>query len=141
MHMKINNTRKEKIPENITKSLIDRLQKGGYFVKRDVEYPNRISSNLHVNYKKYVLDIFAFKRNDIVIVKYENCHTVLSNKNKKHLKALSSKPGVNFHILVPSYCKEKTQIKSRMLNIPVKILCPNDLNGLFEFSSKILNNL
>ncbi len=67
-----------------------------------------------------------------MVIKYENCSDVLSNKNKKLWKALSSKPGVNFHILVPSYCKEKAQIKSRMLNVPVKILCLEDWEDSFE---------
>lgn len=142
MRIKINNTKKEGIPENITKSVIVTLQKEGYLVKRNVEYPNKISSTLPVKYRRYVLDIFAFKKvNDIVVIKYENCLDVLSNKNKKNWKALSAKPGVDFYMLVPSCCKEKAQLKIRMLNIPVKIICMNDLKDSFKFSSKNLNNL
>lgn len=123
-----------KLHGNITKSLVDTLQKEGYLVKRNFEYPNKISTNFDVKYPNYTLDIFAVKKNDIVVIKYENCSDVLSNKNKKLWKALSSKPGVNFHILVPSYCKEKAQIKSRMLNVSIKILPLDDWKDSFESS-------
>ena len=122
------------LPWNIAKSLVGTLQKEGYLVKRNFKYPNRILSNFDVKYPSYILDIFAVKRNDIMVIKYENCSDVLSNKNKKLWKALSSKPSVNFHILVPSYCKEKAQTKSRMLNVPVKILCLEDWEDSFESS-------
>ena len=127
---------KGELPVNIAKSLVGTLQKEGYLVKRNFEYPNKLSSNLDVKYPSYILDIFAVKRNDIMVIKYENCSDVLSNKNKKLWKGLSSKPGVNFHILVPSYCKERAQIKSRMLNVPIKILCLDDWEDSFEFSSR-----
>jgi hypothetical protein len=71
-----------------------------------------------------------------MVIKYENCFDVLSNKNNGLWRALSFKPGVNFHILVPSYCKEKAQIKSRMLNVPVKILCLDDWEDPFKSSLK-----
>ena len=135
MCMKAGSTKtKGELPGNITKSLVDTLQKEGYLVKQNFEYPNKILSNYNVKYPSYTLDIFAVKRKDIMVIKYENCSNVLSNKNKKIYKALSSKPGVNFHILVPSYCKKKAQIKSSMLNIPVKILCLNDWKDSFESS-------
>ena len=135
MCMKAGSTKtKGELPGNIAKSLVDTLQKEGYLVKQNFEYPNKILSNYNVKYPRYTLDIFAVKRNDIMVIKYENCSDVLSNKNKKIYKALSFKPGVNFHILVPSYCKEKAQIKSSMLNIPVKILCLNDWKDSFESS-------
>lgn len=126
---------KSELPGNIAKSLVDTLQKEGYLVKRNFEYPNKILSNFDVKYPRYTLDIFAVKRNDIMVIKYENCSDVLSNKNKKLWKGLSSKPGVNFHILVPPSCKEKAQIKSRMLNVPIKISCLDDWEDSFEFSS------
>ncbi|HEX3013173.1 MAG TPA: hypothetical protein VHO92_02725 [Methanobacterium sp.] len=137
MHLKNNNTKiKSEIPGNVAKDLASTLQKEGYLIKRNFEYPNKISSTFDVKYRSYVLDIFAFKRmNDIVVIKYENCFDISSNKNKKLWKALSSKPGVNFHILVPSYCKEKAQMKSEMLNIPVKILCMDNWKDSLEFSS------
>jgi hypothetical protein len=134
MCMRSSSTKKGELPRNIAKSLVDTLQKEGYLVKRNFEYPNKISSNFDVKYPSYTLDIFAVKRNDIMVIKYENCSDVLSNKHKRLWKALSSKPGVNFHILVPSYCSEKAQVKSRMLNVPVKILCLNDWKDSFESS-------
>lgn len=136
MCMKTSAKIKGELPGNITKSLVDTLQNEGYLVKRNFEFPNKISSTLDVKYKSYTLDIFAFKRNNIVAIKYENCPDVLSNKNKKTWKALSSKTGVNFYILVPSCCKEKAQIKSRMMNIPIKILCLDDWKDLFKLSSR-----
>ena len=126
---------KSELPGNIAKSLVDTLQKEGYLVKRNFEYPNKILSNFDVKYPSYTLDIFAVKRNNIMVIKYEKCSDVLSNKNKKLWKALSSKPSVNFHILVPPCCKEKAQIKSRMLNVPIKISCLDDWEDSFEFSS------
>lgn len=128
--MKING----KIPENIIKSAADTLQKEGYIVKRNFEYPHKISSNFNVKYPSYTLDIFAVKKNDIVAIKYEKCPDVLPNKNKKLWKALCSKPGVHFHILVPSYCSKKAQVKSRMLNVQVKILCLNNWEDSLESS-------
>ena len=136
MYMRTSNIKtKGELPGNIAKSLVDTLQKEGYLVKRNFEYPNKLSANFDVKYPSYTLDIFAVKRNDIIVIKYENCSDVLSNKNKKLWKALSSKPTVKFHILVPSYCKEKAQVKSRMLNVPVKILCLNEWKNSFEYSS------
>ena len=126
-------------PENIAKSLVDTLQKEGYIVKRNFRYPHKISTNFDVKYQSYILDIFAVKRNNIIVVKYENCFDVLSNKNKGLWRALSFKPRVNFHILVPSYCKEKTHVKSRMLNVPVKILCLDDWEDSFKSSLKNFN--
>ena len=137
MCVKVGSTKtKGELPRNIAKSLVDTLQKEGYLVKRNFEYPNKILSNFDVKYPSYTLDIFAVKRNDIIVIKYENCSDILSNKHKKLWKALSSKPSVNFHILVPSYCKEKAQIKSRMLNVPIKISCLDDWEDSFEFSSR-----
>ncbi len=135
MYMKTGNIKTNgELPRNIAKSLVDTLQKEGYLVKRNFEYPNKILSNFDVKYPSYTLDIFAVKRNDIMVIKYENCSDVLSNKHKKLWKALSSKPGVNFYILVPFYCKEKAQIKSRMLNVPIKILCLDNWKDSFESS-------
>lgn len=127
---------KGEFPGNIAKSLVGTLQKEGYIVKRNFKYPTKISTNFDVKYRSYILDIFAVKRNNIMVIKYENCFDVLSNKNKGLWRALSSKPGVNFHIMVPSYCKEKAQIKSRMLNVPVKILCLDDWKDSFKSSLK-----
>lgn len=124
---------KGEIPE-IVESLANTLQRKGYLVKRNFKYHHKIYFN--VKYPSYTLDIFAFKRNDILAIKYENCSDVLSTKNRKLWRELSSKPGVNFHILVPAYCKEKAQIKSRMMNVPVKIISLDDWEDSFEFNSK-----
>ncbi len=135
MCMKTHSTKTNvELPGNIVKSAVDMLQKEGYIVKRNFEYPHKISSDLNVKYPIYTLDIFAVKKNNIIAIKYENCSEVLSNKTKKLWKALSSKPGVHFHILVPSYCSKKAQIKSRMLNVQVKILCQNNWEDSLESS-------
>lgn len=128
---------KDKIPEDVALSIAHVLKNEGYFVKRGIQYPKRFSSFNSMNHKDYVLDIFAYKKaDDMVFVKYENCADALSHKNENILKSISTKPGVKFHILVPSCCKERAISKSRIMNLPVKIDCLNNWKNLFQLKGE-----
>ncbi len=130
-----NKKTKENVSGSMVTSIRDTLQKEGYCVKTNFRYPNRISSPIPIKFGNYIPDIFAYKSiNDIIIIDFENCGNILSSKNENKWKSLASKPGLDFHIIVPPCCREKAQLKSKIKNIPVKIHCANDWKNSLEFS-------
>ncbi len=136
MGTKIKNIKvREEIPKNTVISIVNILQKEGYYVKTNItEGQNKISGRMFRKYGNYIPDIFAFRGiNDIMVIEFETCASVSSPKNENKWKLLSSKPGLDFHIIVPFNCMEKARFKSRIRNIPVKIHCINNWEHIFEF--------
>lgn len=133
MGIKINNIKTgEVIPRNIVMSIVDTLQKDGYYVKTHLlkrSHTCRISGK----YGIYTPHIFAFKgANDIRAIEFETCASISSHENENKWKVLSSKPGLDFHIIVPLNCMERAQFKSRIKNIPVKIHCIDKWKNIFD---------
>ncbi|MBI5680539.1 MAG: hypothetical protein HZC47_06595 [Methanobacterium sp.] len=135
----INNNKTEAIPRNVVTSIVNKLQKEGYCVKTNFKpHQNRSSNRIPTKYRSYAPNIFAFKEiNKIVLIEFENSANILSSRNEQKWKILSSKPGLDFHIIVPHNCVEKAQIKSRIKNIPVKIHCINTWPDTLEFNRKL----
>ncbi len=121
------------------KSVVETLQKEGYSVKTNLQrYPNQIFGSIPIKFGKYTPDIFAFRGiNDILVVEFENCIDIKSHECENKWKMLASKSCFNLHIIVPSCCKEKANLKSRIKNIPVTIHSINDWeNSLIMDMSK-----
>lgn len=135
MGTKIKNIKtKEEIPRNMVIFIVSALQKEGYCVKTNlIKRSNGISGRISRKYGNYIPDIFAFRGvNDILVIEFETCASISSRENENKWKVLSSKPGLDFHVIVPPNCMEKAQFKSRIKNIPVKIHCINNWKNIFE---------
>lgn len=140
MGTKIRNTKTgEEIPRNILASIVGTLQKDGYYVKTNlINHPNRTSGRISRKYGNYIPDILAFRgTKDIMVIEFETCGSISSRENENKWKVISSKPGLDFHIVVPLKCMEKAQFKSRIKNIPVKIHCINNWKSIFEFNGEL----
>ncbi len=135
MRTKIKTTRaREDIPRNTVTSIVNKLQKEGYHVKTNImKGQNRIARGISRKYGSYTPDIFAFRGiNDIMVIEFENCANISSHEIENKWKLFSSKPGLDFHIIVPLNCMEKARYKSRVRNIPVKVHCINNWKHIFE---------
>ncbi len=135
MSTKIKNiAAREEIPRNMVTSIVNTLQKEGYYVKINITRgQNKTSGRMFRKYGNYIPDIFAFRGiNDVMVIEFETCANISSPKNENKWKVLSSKPGLDFHVVVPLNCVEKARFKSRIKNIPVKIHCINNWESIFE---------
>lgn len=113
-------------PDKMFKSVVGILQNEGYTVKSNRSC-GRLSGRIPVKFGKYTPDIFAFREiNDIKVIEFENCTDILSSENENKWRLLSSKSCIDLHLVVPSCCKEKVNMKSRIKNIPVTVHCIND---------------
>lgn len=139
MVAKIKNSKIEDVPKNVVTSIVSKLQKEGYSVKTNLTpQQNRISRVISLKYGSYAPDIFAFKgMNKTIAIEFENSTSIASYENEKKWKVLSSKPGLDFHVIVPPNCIEKAKVKSRIKNIPVKIHCIKTLQNTLEFNMEL----
>ncbi|MEN4018752.1 MAG: hypothetical protein PQ975_05790 [Methanobacterium sp.] len=131
---------KTKIQENLTTSIVKTLKKNGYYVEKDLKYPGSIYRGTRTKYNKYVLDIFAYRgSNDIVVIEFENCESILSHDNKNKWKYLISKPGIDLHIIVPLGCREKVYLTRKIKNIPVRIHDYSNWRNIFDLKLETLS--
>lgn len=131
---------KTKIQENLATSIVKTLQKNGYYVEKNLKYPGSIYRGTKTKYGKYVLDIFAYKgSNDILVIEFENCESILSRDNENKWKYLTSKPGIDLHIIVPLSCREKAYLTSRIKSIPVRIHDYNNWRNIFDLKLETLS--
>lgn len=135
-----NNGMKTKIQENLATSIVKTLKKNGYYVEKNLKYPGNIHRGVRTKYGKYVLDIFAYRgSNDIVVIEFENCESILSPDNENKWKYLMSKPGIDLHIIVPLSCREKAYLKSRIKNISLGIHDYNSWRNIFDLKLETLS--
>lgn len=139
MVAKIKNSKTESVPRSVVTSIVSKLQKEGYSVKTRInQCQNRIPCGVYPKYENYTPDIFAFKgMNNIVIIEFENSTSITSSENENKWKVLSSKPGLDFHVIVPSNCIKKAMIKSKIKNIPVNIHCIKTWKNTLEFDMEL----
>ncbi len=124
---------KEKVKENITTSIVKTLKNEGYNVKTNLKYGNGAYRGFQTKYRNHIVDIFAYKRcNDILMIELGRCPDILSSENENKWRSLLSKPGLDLHVIVPSRCKEKVYLKSKILDIPITIHDYNNWEGTFN---------
>jgi len=121
-------------PQKKFKSVVEILQKEGYSVKTK-KICGEISGKIPIKFGKYTPDIFAFREiNDIIVVEFENCTNILSPEIESKWRLLASRSCIDLHLIVPSCCKEKVNMKNRIKNIPVTVHCINECHNSLKMA-------
>ncbi|MGC9516526.1 MAG: hypothetical protein ACP5C3_02355 [Methanomicrobiales archaeon] len=107
------------VHDRLIRSVVKKLEKEGYSVQADhINHPNGKPKEC----RGHSPDVRAIRGLEEILIEVETCDTVLFN-NEHKWRRFSFKPGTKFYVIVPCNCREKAEIKKRIMNLPVEIRC------------------
>jgi len=97
--------------------LVNKFVSEGYEVSADhIGYPNGEPKE----WKGYIPDIHAIKGTKELFIEAETCDTLDNVETKLQWITLSSKPDVEFSVIIPKNCLEEAKELAKKWNVEVK---------------------
>ena len=106
----------QNVHDRLVKSLADKFESDGYYVKADgIGHPNGSPPTFNM----HIPDIYAVKGDERIIAEAETCDSISLGDTYHQWLAFSRVAGTVFHVIVPRQCLEDAKKQANYWGIKV----------------------